>query len=589
MNLFVVNKFLNQTVTASVTMMNHLTVKVMLKSHLNQILMIANQTHIVLPALIVKPTFRAKKGKLSVLKSAKKLMGRNGHAWSTEAPTGGKTVTANLVRQKKGLNVAVTGKCQNICDFFHLFVTEDMVLLMVRETTRRGNQVTRDWNSSNETQHTWIDTDIIEMYAFIGLLLLAGVMISGGESLDDLWSSKDGRPIFRATMSEARFKELMRFCRFDNHATRAQRQSVDKLAAIRGFWEMFIAALPVVYRPGIDLTLDEQLVATRGRWNFRQYIHTKPGKYGIKIFWACDSETSYPLKGEVYVGRQPGAAATSNNVKDLVHRLIKPWINTGRSVTMDNYFTSTELAKELLLVRTTIVGTIRKNRADIPPELLPNMQRPVNSSIFCFDGQVTLTSYVPKKNKAVLLLSSMHHDSATDSTEDNKPHIVLHYNATQSGVDNLDHLARIYTCKRKINRWPMCVFFNVLDYAGVAAYVTFTARYPDWNRDKHHRRRLFLRDLGECLVEEQLQRRQQNHQAMQSQVKLAFTALGRNVQPVIAIPIAAVAQPFSRRQHCYLCSRSNDTKVTTTCVKCSKPCCKIHGKLMCNNCHVEVD
>lgn len=28
---------------------------------------------------------------------------------------------------------------------------------------------------------------------------------------------------------------------------------------------------------------------------------------GIKIWWACDAETCYPLAGEIYLGRQPGS------------------------------------------------------------------------------------------------------------------------------------------------------------------------------------------------------------------------------------------------------------------------------------------
>ena len=46
---------------------------------------------------------------------------------------------------------------------------------------------------------------------------------------------------------------------------------------------------------------------------------------------------------------------------------------------MDNYFTSVELGIELLALKTTIVGTILNNRADIPPEMLRNQVRPVLS------------------------------------------------------------------------------------------------------------------------------------------------------------------------------------------------------------------
>src|SRR5688572_5313520 len=117
------------------------------------------------------------------------------------------------------------------------------------------------------------------------------------------------------------------------------------------------------------------------------------------------------MKAEVYVGIQPGAVENSNNAVDLVKRLIRPWMSTGRNITMDNYFTSVELANDSLAVRTTVVGTVRKNRCDIPKKLQVSRQREVLSSIFCFEDQLTMTSYVPKRNKAVILLSTMHHDA----------------------------------------------------------------------------------------------------------------------------------------------------------------------------------
>ncbi|KRX43794.1 hypothetical protein T05_13414 [Trichinella murrelli] len=40
------------------------------------------------------------------------------------------------------------------------------------------------------------------------------------------------------------------------------------------------------------------------------------------------------------------------------------------------------------------------------------MGREVGSSLFCFDRQLTLVSYILKRKKCVLLLSTMHHDDA---------------------------------------------------------------------------------------------------------------------------------------------------------------------------------
>jgi len=57
---------------------------------------------------------------------------------------------------------------------------------------------------------------------------------------------------------------------------------------------------------------------------------------------------------------------------------------TGRGVTKDNFFTSCELANFLLTKNMTLVGTLRKNKPEIPSLFLSGKQREVFSSIFGF-------------------------------------------------------------------------------------------------------------------------------------------------------------------------------------------------------------
>jgi len=125
--------------------------------------------------------------------------------------------------------------------------------------------------------------DDVEFNSFLGLLIFAGVFRSGFESVDELWSP-DGRPIFKATMSLKRFKQILRFIRFDNQATRATRQATDKLAAFRDIFEMFLANLPLMYRPGFDVTIDERLVATRAVVPFDSIFHQSQESMVLKYF-----------------------------------------------------------------------------------------------------------------------------------------------------------------------------------------------------------------------------------------------------------------------------------------------------------------
>ena len=96
-------------------------------------------------------------------------------------------------------------------------------------------------------------------------------------------------------------------------------------------------------------TIDEKLEAFGGRCGFRKYIPSKPNKYGIKIFALVDSSTCYTSYMEVYVGLQPeGPYRASNSPGDVVERLCSQILRTGRNITIDNWFTSYELAQTML-------------------------------------------------------------------------------------------------------------------------------------------------------------------------------------------------------------------------------------------------
>lgn len=152
----------------------------------------------------------------------------------------------------------------------------------------------------------WRDVDWTDIEAYIGLLLLAGVYRSNNEALSSLWEAETGRAIFRAVMSLRRFRTLSKVIRFDDRATRPARRESDKLAPIRDVWNLWVERLPLMFNPGQDITVDECLVPFRGRCPFKQYMPSKPAKYGIKIWAACDARTSYAWNMQVYTGKPQG-------------------------------------------------------------------------------------------------------------------------------------------------------------------------------------------------------------------------------------------------------------------------------------------
>lgn len=51
----------------------------------------------------------------------------------------------------------------------------------------------------------------------------------------------------------------------------------------------------------------------------------------------------------------------------------------------------------LLTKKITLIGTVRKNKPDIPNELKSTKYRKKHSLLFAFSNNITMVSYVPKK------------------------------------------------------------------------------------------------------------------------------------------------------------------------------------------------
>ena len=62
-----------------------------------------------------------------------------------------------------------------------------------------------------------------------------------------------------------------------------------------------------------------------------------------------------------------------------------------------------------------------------------------------------ICSYVPKINKAVIFLSTMHYHNKKQEAEPLKPDIILDYNAAKGEVDTLDLSVKNYVIESPID------------------------------------------------------------------------------------------------------------------------------------------
>ncbi|XP_025759050.1 piggyBac transposable element-derived protein 4-like [Oreochromis niloticus] len=166
---------------------------------------------------------------------------------------------------------------------------------------------------------------------------------------------------------------------------------------------MWTHRLELLFSPDRDICIDEQLVPYRGRCNFKQYIPSKPAKYGLKIWAVCDVKTSYAWRLQVYTGKAGDRAE----------------VNQGMRVAL-------ELTEGL------------QGNTELPPQLLQTRGRAIFSSVFAFTLTHTIVSYVPRRGKNVLLMSTKHRTPGVSEGQKRKPVIIQDYNRCKGGVDNLD-------------------------------------------------------------------------------------------------------------------------------------------------------
>nr|CAI5836450.1 unnamed protein product [Callosobruchus analis] len=362
------------------------------------------------------------------------------------------------------------------------------------------------------------------------------------------------------TMPLNRFKFLVSALRFDDKSTRDTRKKQDKLAAIREVWNKFIKNCTNSYIPYEYCTVDEQLMGFRGKCPFRIYMSSKSDKYGInKTIITSYMVNAIPYCGKVDTQNEPVPSY-------YVRKLSEPIRGTNQNITVDNWFSSISLFNDMLKYHKLImVGTLRKNKREIPPTFLTN--KVPGRSLFGFDSNKTLVSHCPRANKVVLLLSYMHFDDYVDQ-ETGKPQIVLDYNRTKGGTDTFDQLCHTYSVSRKTRRWPLKFFFGILDQCGVNAKVLFSFHTTNVTR------RNFLHELAWQLTEPFIRSRLLS-KTLQRPLRIAVEELlGIHTNPERAAPL-------TKRVRCAFCARNKARKTKIVCRHCNKPICDEHRDLIC--------
>ena len=148
------------------------------------------------------------------------------------------------------------------------------------------------------------------------------------------------------------------------------------------------------------------MVPFRGRVIFRQFNKSKRYKYGIKLFKLC-SRGGYTQKMQIYAGKDVTRVGTV--AEAVVLQLMEAYLDQGRDLCTDNWYTSMPLANSLLARSTNLIGTIRKNRKGIPLALKDRKLK--RGEVFFLQNNKGILLLKWKDRRDIFMLSTKHDGS----------------------------------------------------------------------------------------------------------------------------------------------------------------------------------
>ena len=202
----------------------------------------------------------------------------------------------------------------------------------------------------------------------------------------------------------------------------------------------------------------------------------------------ADSTNAYTYDFDVYVGRRTVSSKHGLGY-DVVMQLCTDLFHQGYKLYFDNFYTSTQLMKDLKGKGIFSCGTVRSNRKGFPKEFKDTVKKWEKAAErgdvrWVRDGEVVIMQW--KDNKAVSVMSSFHagheHTTTKRNTRVNgerkvkiiqQPNAVHQYNQYMGGVDRSDQLIGNYNVLRKTNKYWKTLFFHLLDIAVVNSYILF--------------------------------------------------------------------------------------------------------------------
>lgn len=236
-------------------------------------------------------------------------------------------------------------------DLFEQFFDEDVYDMILEETIR--------YAVTQKNKHGFTITKD-DLKIFMGFLIFSGYHTLPSER--DYWSEDDdlGQPIVRNAFSRNAYLEIKSHIHFADNA-KAMDNKNDRYFKIRPLFEKVKTNFRQFGVFQENLSIDEMMVRYYGRHSLKQFIRSKPIRFGYKL-WAMCGDDGYCFNFSLYAGKESNQTAEPLGTRVVVDMLSIVENSKNHCVYFDNFFSSHSLLCKLKEMLFRATGTIRENR-----------------------------------------------------------------------------------------------------------------------------------------------------------------------------------------------------------------------------------
>ncbi|XP_051814400.1 uncharacterized protein phf11 isoform X6 [Acanthochromis polyacanthus] len=368
---------------------------------------------------------------------------------------------------------------------FQLFFSNDVLLTIVKNTNEHGSA------HYSTPSKPWTNIDLQDMFSFISVLIYMGVVKCS--SYTDYWRGSNlySLQFPKRVMAGRKFLRMIWALHLNSAAMDAENEgrrgtaAFDRLGKIKPLYDEMREACKRNYHPNQEIAIDERMVASKARIGLKQYMKSKPVRWGYKLFVLADSKAGYTWDFFVYEGKS--TVNTGKGIRyESVMELLKPQLlGTGYKLFVDNFYTSTTLFQDLLKMKVWACGTIRSNLIGFPRTTENSLDSKSHRGSVRWIRKDSLLFVQWRDTRDVSLCSTFHRahtgetikrrvrsaDGQWEVKDITLPPVVKDYNQHMGGVDLSDALIQFYKVLHKTRKWYKTFFYHFVDIAIVNAFL----------------------------------------------------------------------------------------------------------------------